>query len=67
MLVAGYQQWDRLGILDAEGLRKHFEVNAIGPILIVQALRPNLKPGSKVSKASAFLCASFSHLTIMGV
>ena len=48
LVVAGYQHLDKLGGLDAEGLRQHFEVNAIGPILAVQALRPNLGKGTKV-------------------
>jgi len=48
LVVAGYQHYDQLGKLDAEGLRIHFEINSIGPLLTAQALRPNLKPGSKV-------------------
>ena len=48
MLVAGYQQVDSLGKLDAEDLRKHFDINSIGPLLMTQALRSNLAGGSKV-------------------
>ena len=48
LLVAGYQHYEKLGDLDAEGLRVHFEMNAIGPILVAQSLRPNLEAGSKV-------------------
>lgn len=47
-LVAGYQHYDQLGKLETEGLRIHFEINSIGPLLTAQALTPNLKPCSKV-------------------
>ena len=47
-LVAGYQHYDKLGDLDAQGLRIHFDINAIGPLLMVQALRQNLQKGCKV-------------------
>ena len=47
-LVAGYQHYDRFGDLNAEGLRIHFEINAIGPLLMVQAVRPILGKGAKV-------------------
>ena len=50
-LVAGYQHYDKLGDLDAEGLRIHFDINAIGPLLMVQALRQNLHKGCKVCLA----------------
>ena len=51
LVVAGYQQLDSLADVDAPGLRKHFEVNAIAPLLAVQALRNNLAEGSKVREA----------------
>ena len=47
-LVAGYQHYDKFGDLDAEGLKIHFDINAIGPLLMVQALRQNLGKGTKV-------------------
>jgi NAD(P)-dependent dehydrogenase (short-subunit alcohol dehydrogenase family) len=53
LLVAGYQHLDKLGSLDAQGLRQHFEVNSIGPILVAQALRPNLGSGSKARSSPA--------------
>lgn len=53
LLVAGYQHYEKLGDLDAEGLRVHFEMNAIGPILVAQSLRPNLEAGSKVGVQEA--------------
>ena len=58
LVVAGYQHLDKLGGLDAEGLRQHFEVNAIGPILAVQALRQNIGQGTKVALRS---CPSSHH------
>lgn len=48
-LVAGYQHYDKFGDLTAEGLRIHFDINAIGPLLMVQALRQNLQAGTQVS------------------
>lgn len=53
LLVAGYQHYEKLGDLDAEGLQVHFEMNAIGPILVAQSLRPNLEAGSKVGVQEA--------------
>jgi hypothetical protein len=47
-VVAGYQHYEDLASVDAPGLRQHFEVNAIAPLLAVQALRGNLTEGSKV-------------------
>lgn len=38
-----------LGEIDAAPLRKHFEVNALAPLLVTQALRASLKGGSKVA------------------
>lgn len=38
-----------LGEIDAAPLRKHFEVNALAPLLVTQALRASLKRGSKVA------------------
>ena len=48
LVVAGHQQLDSLADVDAPGLRKHFEVNAIAPLLAVQALRGSLGMSSKV-------------------
>jgi len=47
LVVAGYQHLDSLADVDAAGLRQHFEVNAIGPLMAVQALRPWLAAASK--------------------
>lgn len=38
-----------LGEIDAAALRKHFEVNALAPLLVTQALRARLERGSKVA------------------
>jgi short-subunit dehydrogenase len=57
LVVAGYQHYEKFGDLNADGLRIHFEINAIGPILMAQALRHNLESGSKVgSHLSHLLC-----------
>jgi NAD(P)-dependent dehydrogenase (short-subunit alcohol dehydrogenase family) len=40
---------DHLGEIDVAGLHKHFEVNAVAPLLVTQALRSQLAQGSKVA------------------
>ncbi|MEZ0578026.1 SDR family NAD(P)-dependent oxidoreductase [Nocardioides sp. MH1] len=52
--VAGIQQFAELGKLTAAGLRKHFDVNALAPILLAQAFAPALveSKGNVVSVAS---------------
>jgi NAD(P)-dependent dehydrogenase (short-subunit alcohol dehydrogenase family) len=50
-LNAGVLERDRLGGIDAAGfdsLRRQFEVNALGPLRVAQALLDNLGSGSKV-------------------
>jgi NAD(P)-dependent dehydrogenase (short-subunit alcohol dehydrogenase family) len=47
---AGILVWgDSLGSLDVEGIRRQFEVNALAPLRVTQALRPSLRKGSKVA------------------
>jgi NAD(P)-dependent dehydrogenase (short-subunit alcohol dehydrogenase family) len=47
---AGILVWgDSLEKLDVDGIRKQFEVNALAPLLITQALRGRLGKGSKVA------------------
>lgn len=48
---AGILRWEgeALGTLDPEGLRKQFEVNALGPLLLTEALLGSLDHGSKVA------------------
>ena len=57
-LVAGYQHYDKLGGLDADGLKIHFDINAIGPLLMVQALRQNLQKGTKVLQYTSMVCCA---------
>lgn len=40
---------DRLGAIDWDGLRRQFEVNALGPLRCTNALRANLHRGAKVA------------------
>jgi NAD(P)-dependent dehydrogenase (short-subunit alcohol dehydrogenase family) len=47
---AGVLVWgDRLGELDVEGIRKQFEVNALAPLRVTDALRERLAQGAKVA------------------
>lgn len=47
---AGILVWgDALGALDVEGIRRQFEVNALGPLRLTDALRQNLVSGSKLA------------------
>ena len=51
-LNAGILQRNALGSIDADGFagaRRMFEVNALGPLRVVQALLPNLGEGSKIA------------------
>jgi NAD(P)-dependent dehydrogenase (short-subunit alcohol dehydrogenase family) len=46
---AGILLWgDQLDSLDFEGIRKQFEVNALGPLRVTAALRSRLRKGAKV-------------------
>src|ERR1700685_4568688 len=40
---------DRLGELNVEGIRKQFEVNALAPLRVTDALRERLAQGAKVA------------------
>jgi len=47
---AGILVWgDRLGELNIEGIRKQFEVNALAPLRVTDALRERLAQGAKVA------------------
>ncbi|HEX3593845.1 MAG TPA: SDR family oxidoreductase [Polyangiaceae bacterium] len=47
---AGILVWgDNLGGLDVDGIRRQFEVNALGPLRVTQTLRHALRKGSKVA------------------
>lgn len=47
---AGMLRWDAsLEKLDLEGIRAQFEVNALGPLRVTQALRGALREGAKVA------------------
>ncbi|PZD72204.1 C-factor [Acaryochloris thomasi RCC1774] len=46
---AGIVERTNLENLDADSLRRQFEVNAIGPLRVTRALLPNLNSGAKVA------------------
>ena len=51
-LNAGILSRDTLDSLDGQGfedIRRQFEVNAIGPLMVARALRDSLAPGSKIA------------------
>lgn len=51
--IAGVMWLDELGDIDYDSFRKQFEINAIGPLRTVEALRGQLKPGAKVGIVSS--------------
>ena len=46
--VAGVLGVDELGSIDLDDVRRQFEINAMGPLRVVQAVADRLKEGSKV-------------------
>jgi NAD(P)-dependent dehydrogenase (short-subunit alcohol dehydrogenase family) len=47
---AGILVWgDALGAIDVDGVRRQFEVNALGPLLVTQALAKRFGKGTKVA------------------
>mgnify|MGYP001818991695 FL=1 len=50
---AGILHDDVLGSLDLESLRRQMEVNAFAPLLVCEALLPNLEPGSKIANITS--------------
>lgn len=50
---AGILHDDLLGSLDIESLRLQMEVNAFAPLLVCEALLPNLEPGSKIANITS--------------
>jgi len=53
ILNAGILENTRLDNLDADSLRRQFEVNALAPLRLVRALIPNLEQGSKLALMSS--------------
>ena len=49
ILNAGILEAGRLDDLDADSIRRQFELNALAPLLLARALLPNLGPGSKLA------------------
>lgn len=52
VVAAGIQEIDTLGTVTRDIMLRQFEVNALGPVLVVQALLQKLQPGSKVCNQS---------------
>ncbi|MFM7652677.1 MAG: SDR family oxidoreductase [Vulcanococcus sp.] len=49
ILNAGLLEATRLDDLDVDSVRRQFEVNALAPLRLVQALLPQLHPGTKLA------------------
>ena len=43
------QRFGEIGAADVDSMRRQFETNSLGPVLVTQALLENLHPGSKVA------------------
>lgn len=52
LVVAGLQHYDTLKTLDRKLIRQQLEVNAVGPLFLVQALQQNLADPAKVHAAA---------------
>ena len=65
LVVAGYQHLDSLADVTADGLRQHFEVNSIGPLIAVQALRPWLVSGTKARNQNAACGVGLQGVVVM--
>jgi NAD(P)-dependent dehydrogenase (short-subunit alcohol dehydrogenase family) len=50
---AGILRYDRLDTLDLEAAREELEVNALGPLRVVEALLPGLERGAKLAFVSS--------------
>ncbi|PCF96587.1 SDR family oxidoreductase [Vreelandella nigrificans] len=50
---AGLLRDEPLGSIDFDSIRDQMEVNAYAPLRVVEALRPNLKKGSKVANITS--------------
>lgn len=46
---AGVFEPDALGSIDFESMRRQYEVNALGPLRVTQALLPRLRDGGKIA------------------
>ncbi|MFM7550266.1 MAG: SDR family oxidoreductase [Cyanobacteriota bacterium] len=53
ILNAGLLENNRLEALEAQSIRRQFEVNALAPLLLSQALLPHLQAGSKLALMSS--------------
>jgi NAD(P)-dependent dehydrogenase (short-subunit alcohol dehydrogenase family) len=51
--IAGVMWLDELGSIDYDRFRAQFEINALGPLRTVEALRHLLQPGAKVGIVSS--------------
>ncbi len=50
---AGVLRHESVDALDFEGMRRQFEVNALGPLRVVSALLPRLGPGARIGLVSS--------------
>ena len=53
VVAAGCQTLDTIDTVTRDAVRQQFEVNAVGPLFAVKALREQLSDGAKVRYATA--------------
>jgi len=65
VIAAGIQEVDNLNNVGLEGLRRQMDVNAYGPLMVVQAVRPYLRSGGHVALIASKM-GSIANVTLTG-
>ncbi|WIA28540.1 hypothetical protein OEZ86_011082 [Tetradesmus obliquus] len=67
VVCAGYQKLDSLASVDTDDLDKHWQINAVGPVRVVQTLLPLLEDGKSKHTETEWLAASEYKLRLTQV